>query len=156
MVGELKVKYDRDGFAVERSFLSGRELTDLLAAVERYRNEILPRVRPGTYEKAGVEETLKSMNKMDYYDPFFEEYLLNNRRIKSLSRELLGQPVIIRNVQWFNKPPRIGKETPPHQDNVFMRLVPPEALTLWIALDLMDESNSCIRYLPGSHGQRPP
>ena len=148
---ELEREFNRDGYAVCRSFLCEEELKVLQRAIEQYRREVLPQAMRGTYEKPGEEETLKSMNKMDYYDPFFDEYLLKNPRIEQLSERLLHGPTIIRNVQWFNKPPRIGGETPPHQDNIFAKLVPPEALTLWIALDPMDASNSCIRYLPGSH-----
>jgi ectoine hydroxylase-related dioxygenase (phytanoyl-CoA dioxygenase family) len=30
-------------------------------------------------------------------------------------------------------------------------LEPNEALTMWLALDSVDEENGCIRYLPGAH-----
>ena len=36
-------------------------------------------------------------------------------------------------------------------------LEPNEALTFWIPMDVVDESNGCIRYVRGSHkrGMRP-
>ena len=54
-------------------------------------------------------------------------------------------------MEWFAKPPRIGKPTPPHQDAFYWQLGPSSALTLWLSLDRIDETNGCIRYIPGSH-----
>ena len=108
----LKEDFDRDGYAVIRSFLAGEELEVLLQAIERYRSEVLPMAMPGTHEKPGDEETLKSMSNMDYYNPCFEDYLLKNRRIERLAWGLLDQPVIIRNVQWFNNSGIPSKRSP--------------------------------------------
>jgi phytanoyl-CoA hydroxylase len=60
-------------------------------------------------------------------------------------------------VEYFNKPAGIGKQTPPHQDGYYFTLIPSEALTLWLALDEVNEENGCVRYVPGSHkkGMRP-
>ena len=65
---------------------------------------------------------------------------------------LLGYPEVeLAFVQWFDKPPRVGSPTPPHQDNIFDPFDPPEALTFWVALDEVDEENACLRYVRGSH-----
>ena len=60
-------------------------------------------------------------------------------------------------MQYFNKPPRIGKPTPPHQDGYYFMLEPCEAATMWLALDEVDEENGCVRYVRGSNhlGMRP-
>lgn len=60
-------------------------------------------------------------------------------------------------MQYFNKPPRIGQPTPPHQDGYFFMLNPNEAITMWMALENVDEENGCVRYFKGSHlkGMRP-
>jgi phytanoyl-CoA hydroxylase len=54
---------------------------------------------------------------------------------------------------YFNKLPIVGDITPPHQDGFYFHLQPCEALTLWLALDDVDEENGCIRYVRGSHQQ---
>jgi hypothetical protein len=38
-----------------------------------------------------------------------------------------------------------------HQDNVYWPELPPEQITMWIAIDDADESNGCMWVLPGSH-----
>src|SRR5690606_24826976 len=56
------------------------------------------------------------------------------------------------------KPPRVGSETPPHQDSYYWRIDPIDAgVTFWLPLDKVDEANGCVRYIPGSHrqGMRP-
>ena len=53
--------------------------------------------------------------------------------------------------EWFNKPPGTDHPTPPHQDNYYFCLEPPQVLTMWLALDKVDEENGCLRYVKGSH-----
>jgi phytanoyl-CoA hydroxylase len=62
-----------------------------------------------------------------------------------------------KNLQYFNKPPGVGQPTPAHQDGYYFKLDPPEALTMWLALDDVDEENGCVRYVRASHrrGMRP-
>lgn len=53
--------------------------------------------------------------------------------------------------------PNTEHPTPPHQDNYYFNLAPPNVLTMWLALDVVDDENGCLRYVPGSHlkGKRP-
>jgi phytanoyl-CoA hydroxylase len=85
-------------------------------------------------------------------DPFFSKY----RRQPSwneLAAALVGEAVEAQEPEWFNKPPGTDHATPPHQDNYYFCLRPPNVVTLWLALDPVDEENGCLRYLPGSHRQ---
>ncbi|MGI9428491.1 MAG: phytanoyl-CoA dioxygenase family protein, partial [Bythopirellula sp.] len=43
--------------------------------------------------------------------------------------------------------------TPPHQDGFYFMLDPCEAVTIWLALEEVDEENGCVRYIPRSHKQ---
>ena len=72
---------------------------------------------------------------------------------RELAEELLGESVVGKNLQYFNKPPGFGKFTPPHQDAYYFMIEPCRALTMWLALDKVDEGNGCIRYVRGSHMQ---
>jgi ectoine hydroxylase-related dioxygenase (phytanoyl-CoA dioxygenase family) len=60
-------------------------------------------------------------------------------------------------VESFNKPARVGSAVPSHQDNAYFCQSPPDVLTVWVALDVTDESNGAVCYVPGSHkeGLRP-
>jgi phytanoyl-CoA hydroxylase len=68
-----------------------------------------------------------------------------------LAEALVGEPVTTDDPEWFNKPPLSQKGTPPHQDNFYFSLRPCNVVTLWLALDRVDEENACVRYVPGSH-----
>ncbi|WP_437222348.1 phytanoyl-CoA dioxygenase family protein [Planctomicrobium sp. SH661] len=69
----------------------------------------------------------------------------------------VGEPAEAQGAEWFNKPPRTEHVTPPHQDNFYFCLAPAQVLTMWLALDDVDDKNGCLRYVPGSHlrGIRP-
>lgn len=149
---QLKEAYDRDGYVFIPGFLSAddmRELTDKLAA---YRRDIVPGLPPqrAVYQDPNESESLVQLFYMDQYDPYFSN-LLNDSKFRQLSEVVLGDKVIPQNLEFFNKPPTIGKPTPPHQDNYYFMLSPPRAATLWLALEDVDAENGCVRYVKGSH-----
>jgi len=72
----------------------------------------------------------------------------------ALAEELLGESVehtgphrIYGPAEYFNKAPQHSKPTPPHQDNFYFNVKPCSVLTMWMALDPVDEGNGCLRYL---------
>jgi ectoine hydroxylase-related dioxygenase (phytanoyl-CoA dioxygenase family) len=83
-------------------------------------------------------------------DNFFFD-LLNNSIIKTLAVTALGAEVKGVNVEYFNKPTRIGKATPVHQDGYFFYLKPSKAVMDWLALEPVDHENGFIHYVGGSH-----
>jgi phytanoyl-CoA hydroxylase len=89
-------------------------------------------------------------------DPFFDQYR-NNPKWKALAEALVGEEAEGFEPEWFNKPPGAAHPTPPHQDNFYFCLEPCHVVTLWLALDPVNEENGCLRYVPGSHleGIRP-
>lgn len=77
---------------------------------------------------------------------------VGNEKIAALLRELLGIEPLLATDQIFMKPPRFGSAKPYHQDNAYFLCDPPDHVcTAWIALDDVDESNGCLRYIDGSH-----
>ena len=154
---ELKPIYDTDGFVVVRGFLPPAELRLLKDNLDRYIRDIVPHLPDGDafYEDKSRPETLKQMARIEQ-DPFFAEYLRHPLWI-SMAESLLGEPVKCHGSEWFNKPPNTQHATPPHQDNYYFCLKPAKVLTMWLALDDVDEENGCLRYVRGSHllGIRP-
>lgn len=153
----LKKDYDRDGFVVVRQFLVEDDLAVLTRQLDRYISEVVPTLPDGDafYHDKSRPETLKQMQHMGQ-DAFFRDY----RQHKSwceLATTLIGEPAQAQEPEWFNKPPGIEHLTPPHQDNYYFNLLPPNAATLWLALDDVDAENGCLRYVRGSHrrGLRP-
>ncbi|MGE5877203.1 phytanoyl-CoA dioxygenase family protein, partial [Klebsiella quasipneumoniae] len=78
--------------------------------------------------------TLKQMQDMEKYDSYFKTLAVESK-YKHLAKALLGEDVICKTVEYFNKPPRIGKPTPPHQDGYYFMLKPQQAVTMWRALE---------------------
>jgi len=153
-----KSEYDMQGFVVIREFLPPQELDRLQRELQRYIREVVPTLPDGDafYEDRSRPETLKQMHRLEQ-DAFFADYL-REPRWRLVAEALLGEPIQPpQNAEWFNKPPLTNHITPPHQDNYYFCLKPPQVLTIWLALDAVDEENGCLRYIPGSHrlGIRP-
>src|SRR5690606_30287444 len=72
--------------------------------------------------------------------------------LPQLIHDLLGvQPVFCED-QIFMKPPHHGSPKAYHQDNDYFKCTPDDhVITAWIAMDDVDESNGCLRYIDGSH-----
>jgi phytanoyl-CoA hydroxylase len=146
-----KQAFDRDGFVVVRQFLTKSELTELTVQLERYIRDVVPRLSDAHafYHDRARPETLKQMQFMQV-DPFFRDYG-HHAKWKSLAEALVGESAACESPEWFNKPSGVDHPTPPHQDNYYFNLQPPNVVTIWLALDTVDDENGCLRYLPGSH-----
>ena len=151
----IKEAFDRDGYVVLLGFLSQKEIEELNNELETFIREKVPTLptEHAFYEDKSDASTLKQLFKLHTYDPYFKE-LLTESRFRELAEMVLEEKVVAQNVEYFNKPPKIGKPTPPHQDNYYFMLNPPVAITMWLALEAVDQENGCVRYVKGSHRQR--
>jgi phytanoyl-CoA hydroxylase len=156
-LAELKPDFDASGFVVIRGFLQGADLTRLQSQIDRYISDIVPRLSEADafYEDRSRPDSLKQLNRMQQ-DPFFSE-LMSDPHWTSTAEALLKESALAQGAEWFNKPPGTDHPTPPHQDNFYFCFTPPQVLTMWLALDEVDDENGCLRYIPGSHrrGIRP-
>lgn len=152
-----KSQFESDGFLVIRNFLPSDEFDTLTQNIDRFIRDIVPGLASqyAFYDDRTRPETLKQLSHMDC-DSFFAEYKSHSRWLET-ARELLGEEVVVQGTEWFNKPPDTNHVTPPHQDNYYFCLTPPRVLTMWLALEPIDEENGCLRYIRGSHadGLRP-
>ena len=153
-----KTDFARDGFVLLRGYLSAAETAAVNANIDRFIVEVLPTAPENTafYEDKDDPASIKRLQNLYDLDPYFDD-LFHSERLQGLASALLGDGVRGKNLQWFNKPARVGGITPPHQDGFYFMLAPNEAVTLWLALDDIDEENGCIRYVRGSlrEGMRP-
>lgn len=153
----IQTTYAADGFVVVRGFLPPDELTRLQENLDRYIREVVPTLPDAEafYEDKSRPDTLKQLHRMEQ-DAFFADYRQHPLWLAA-AEALLGEPPLVLGVEWFNKPPSTPHITPPHQDNFYFCLTPPKVLTMWLALDAIDEENGCLRYVRGSHqpGVRP-
>jgi phytanoyl-CoA hydroxylase len=152
-----KADFDRDGFAIVRQFLSRADWDELSNNLDRYIREVVPTLPDSDafYVDKTRPETLKQMQHMNGVT-FFRDYTKHAAWV-TLARTLIGDEGNADAPEWFNKPPGTESPTPPHQDNYYFCLKPPNVLTIWLALDPVNEENGCLRYVAGSHlrGIRP-
>jgi ectoine hydroxylase-related dioxygenase (phytanoyl-CoA dioxygenase family) len=108
------------------------------------------------YEDRNDTSTLKQVQRLHEHEPYFEA-MMDRSRFEQLARILLGEDVVGKNIQYFNKPAGSGRPTPPHQDGYYFMLEPNHAVTMWLALEDVGEDQGCIHYVSGSHklGMRP-
>ena len=146
--------YQSDGFTVCRSFLTADELSEVEENTRRYIRDVVPRMPAEDvfYEDRDRPSSLKQIQQMWQHDAYFHT-LITDGKFRRLAEQLLQGAVVPKNLQFFNKAPGVNRPTPPHQDGFYFMLTPPHALTMWLALDEVDEENGCVRYLPGSHNQ---
>jgi phytanoyl-CoA hydroxylase len=154
---QYRPAFDCDGFVLVPQLLTPPEFAELCGSLDRYVREVVPALPDGDafYVDKSRPETLKQMQHMGG-DPYFRDYPRQPKWV-ALAEALLGESVQGQEPEWFNKPPGTVSPTPPHQDNYYFNLKPPSVLTIWMALDPVDEENGCLRYVAGSHrrGIRP-
>lgn len=155
---QAKKDFDRDGYVFLPGFLDTKEVTAINQKLVEFISGQVPAMPSNHvfYEDKNDTATLKQLQDLHTYDPFFAG-ILTGSGFEKIAEAILGEKVIGKNLEYFNKPPLIGKPTPPHQDAYYFMLNPPQAVTMWMALEDVDEETGCVRYIKGSHltGMRP-
>lgn len=77
--------------------------------------------------------------------------LASSPAILDVVGQLIGGNIIVWGSALFCKKPLAGKSTPWHQDGHTWPIRPLETVTVWIAIDLANTENGCLRVIPGSH-----
>jgi phytanoyl-CoA hydroxylase len=154
----LRSQFETDGYVVLPEFVRRPQLENLQSKIDHFIRNVVPAMpcERVFFEDKQRPETLKQLQSLHEYDEYFAELFLEGS-FPTLAAELLGDNVVPSNIQYFNKPPGVSQPTPAHQDGYYFKLQPCEALTMWLALDDVDEENGCLRYVRGSHrrGMRP-
>lgn len=149
---EVKTSFDNDGYVFIPSFLSQEEVEKIKEKFEHFIEKKVPEMPAKFvfYEDKNDPATLKQLQDIQHYDDFFAG-ILNDSEFEKIAELLLDDKAIGKNLEYFNKPPKIGKPTPPHQDGYYFMLKPSNAVTMWLALEDADEQNGCVYYIKGSH-----
>ena len=155
---KLRKDFVKDGYIFFPEFLNKEEMKLVHHKISEFiKTKVLNMESKEVYYEDKTDmSTLKQLQHLFKYDPFFFDMMFGSR-FEKLASILLDDEVEGKNIQYFNKPPKIGKPTPPHQDGYYFMLEPNEAVTMWMALEPVDQENGCVRYIKGSHlkGMRP-
>jgi ectoine hydroxylase-related dioxygenase (phytanoyl-CoA dioxygenase family) len=83
--------------------------------------------------------------------------LLQEPRILDYVEDLIGPHLISTMTHYFCKEPGDEKQVVWHQDASYWPLTPSKVVTVWLAIDDVEEENGPMQFIPGSHhhGQIP-
>jgi non-heme Fe2+,alpha-ketoglutarate-dependent halogenase len=91
-------------------------------------------------------------------DPFGRPFvwdIVSNPVLLDIVESILGGFHLLNNTTFFCRyGPDADKYVAWHQDLTYMRMDPPELVTVWYAIDDTNEENGCLRVIPSSHRQR--
>jgi phytanoyl-CoA hydroxylase len=152
----LSRQYAEDGVVKIERLFSKSQIEEIREHLKRYALEVVPGLPPNDVVFEADGASVRNCWRMEVHDPWFAD-LAKNETIRAMVAEFVkGDPVLMA-VESFNKPARVGSAVPPHQDNAYFCLAPPDALTVWIAVDAVTEANGPVSYLLGTHlgGARP-
>ncbi len=105
----------------------------------------------GAVATVKTAQTVRKFSSLVPYEPVFREHA-TNPALLDLVEDLIGAPLSLYADQALLKPPFVGSEKLPHQDNAYFRVEPADAVvTCWCALDDATMENGCMHYQSGSH-----
>lgn len=148
----LAHEFKLNGYVSIPGFYAGDALAQLVAEKDRLIRDVVPGMPDARvyYEDKQDKSTLKQVHDIWKHDAFFEA-MMTRGPLPTLARIVLGEAARPVNLQYFNKPPGVGRPTPPHQDGFYFHLTPNHALTIWIALEDIEPEQGCVNYVQGSH-----
>jgi phytanoyl-CoA hydroxylase len=150
--GEVSA-YQRDGFLILEGFLAGAEVDRWRSAVEGAvtARENDPSLEPSiNQERWPAAYGFRQFMNLWETDATMRELLLDPR-VGRIASQLTGSGEIrVWYDQSFIKRPW-AFPTPMHQDNPWWSFHDERAVTLWLTLDDVAETNGALLYLPGSH-----
>ncbi|MFD0205759.1 MULTISPECIES: phytanoyl-CoA dioxygenase family protein [Saccharothrix] len=95
----------------------------------------------------------EDMDVPHFTDPTLFDWLMDPG-VLDLVEQLVGPDIAVFSAHFFCKPAGDGKSVPWHDDAYYWRetIIPSsEAVTVWLALDEVDEENGCMHVIPGTH-----
>jgi ectoine hydroxylase-related dioxygenase (phytanoyl-CoA dioxygenase family) len=138
--GDLRRRYETDGYVIVRSVIDQPLLDDMSRHVEW----LIARNPDRAAEDLGTELVAA--------DPFWLTIVSDNRLL-DLAETFVGPDLALFASAYIMKPPGAGRPILWHQDGIYWPLDPLEVVSLWLAVDPSTSANGCMRVLPGSHRQ---
>jgi phytanoyl-CoA hydroxylase len=151
-IENFRNNFEKDGYLFIPGFFSAARIKEINEHLQQFITRVVPSMPANHvfYEDMEQPDTLKQLQDLQVHSAYFNE-LMTNSELQKIATILLGEEVIGKNVEYFNKPALIGKATPPHQDAFYFNIKPTNAITMWLALEQADPENGCVSYIRGSH-----
>jgi ectoine hydroxylase-related dioxygenase (phytanoyl-CoA dioxygenase family) len=151
---ELKLQFDRDGFAFIQSLISrdyAQKIADTVFDVERQLLES-PDETEHIFEKDDQDNivAVRCLHNLIEQHPTFRE-MAGDQTVVDLAELALGyEPLYYRAISTL-KHPSVGSAFPWHQDFAYWGKGRPDMIGIWIALHDATTENGCLEIIPKSH-----
>lgn len=146
---QLIGEYDEKGWIKIPGVIEEKDVEEIISHVRSFVGRNLEKFQPR--EINFVEGEVNSVHCLHLYEDAFLQGIQGNETLKHVVSKLLGGEAVCRGSEAFMKPAKKGLPSPMHQDNFYWCVEGGAALTCWIALDDIDESNGAVSYYDGSH-----
>jgi len=150
---EQKQTFDTEGYLLVKSLFNAEEI-----AFYKSHYEAMRVANSATYDKTmGTNAINNSDDPLVQYPRIMQphrqdhaslDWLLDDR-MNTVMTGLLGkEPFAVQTMFYFKPPGARGQAL--HQDQYYLRVQPGTCIAAWMAVDDCDESNGCLRVVPGS------
>ena len=149
-------RFRRDGFLAFDTGMSSHEVAALRRTLAELHDKKVGFKEGALFDAMGVDDGSEPARFPQILHPRSFAPVLNTNRFfqlaSSIAEQLLGGEVRFKADISLMKPAEIGLATPWHQDEAFQDpAFDYEEISFWLALQPVDETNSCMAYVPGSH-----
>lgn len=134
-------QYNSQGFVQPFDIFSTAEIAEIRRYIDGLMHDMGPE---GAYGINCYQARLRGL-----YD------ISTDPRILDHVADLLGPNILCWATAILSKKPHDPKAVPWHQDASFWSLSPARTVTVWLAIDDADETNSAMRFIPGTHDRGP-
>lgn len=142
----VKETYDKIGYVVYKNHINKDKINQINAIIDNLSDTL--EVSETVFDESGTGK-IKQIQFLHQHHDVFADLI---EELRPLAEILIGESDLkVLNMQLFEKHPKISKPTRAHQDNAYFKMTPATPLTIWIALDDIDEENGCIYYAPYTH-----
>lgn len=142
---EQRERFESDGFLLGIPVLDQSELTQVQMEFE----ELLASRVDRAHDDASRFRVAHTLSRPLHQDLVYK--LANHEKILSIVEDIMGPRFCCWSAHLFCKLPGDPTTQPWHQDAGFWPLTESRALTVWLAFDDVDASNSSVTFVQGSH-----
>ncbi len=129
--------YNREGYVQPFTVFDAAEITHIRSYIDRLMNDM---GEAGAYGINCYQARLSGL-----WD------IVTEPRILDHVEDIVGPNIICWASAILSKRPSDPRRVPWHQDAAFWHLSPAQTVTVWLAIDDVDEENSAMMFIPRSH-----
>ena len=137
LTSEQVTQYNELGFVQPHDIFSAAEMADIRTYLDKLMSDL---GEQGNYGINCYQARLSGL-----WD------IATDSRILDHVQDIVGPNIICWASAILSKKPHDPKKGPWHQDASFWKLAPARTVTVWLAIDDVDEDNSAMMFLPGTH-----